>query len=264
MDTSVLIHLLSILLQVVAIFLAFRLIPLSGRRLAWILLSVAFLLMGARRLLDLLFAHSALGIPHYHALYDSVGWITSLLIVVGVYLIRDVFLAHKQAEEKFQTLATTAQDAIVIMEGRGKVSFWSAAAERLFGYTAGEALGRPLHELIVPARFREAALKGISGFVRTGQGLVIGKTVELRALRRDGTEFDAEHSISAVRIGDGWCAMGVVRDITARKEAERSLQEQLDELRRFEKLAVGRELRVKELVEENRALKDKLAKLERS
>ena len=93
---------------------------------------------------------------------------------------------------------------------------------------------------------------------------MIGKTLELRVLRRDGTEFDAEHSISAVRMGKGGWARGVVGDITARKEAERSLQEQLDELRRFEKLAVGRELRVKELAEENRALTDKLAKLERS
>ena len=140
MEASALINLLSVLLQVAAIVLAFRLIPLTGRRLAWILLSAAFLLMGCPAVAGFALRPQRPRHSPLSRLYDSLGWITSLLIVVGVYLIRDVFLAHKQAEEKFQTLAASAQDAIVIMEGRGKVSFWSVAAERLFGYTAGEVV----------------------------------------------------------------------------------------------------------------------------
>lgn len=264
MDASALIHLLSVLLLIAAIVLAFRLIPLTGRRLAWLLLSAAFLLMGLRRVVEYAFDHEAIGTAWRHAVTDTIALVMSLFVVGGVYLMREVFLERKRAEDRFRSVSAAAQDAVVMIDATGKIYVWNDAATRLFGYTPEEALGGTLHELIVPARFRDAALAGFKRFHETGAGPVIGKTVELVARRKDGTEFPAEHSISALQVDGVWHAVGIVRDITERKEIQRKLEEQVDELRRFEKLAVGRELRMQELAEENRALKDKLAKPEQS
>jgi PAS domain S-box-containing protein len=262
MDTSALIHLLSVLLQVAAIVLAFRLIPLTGRRLAWLLLSAAFLLMGLRRVIEYAFEHEAIIMAWHNAIMEISGLVVSLFAVGGVYLMREVFLERKRAEDRFRSVNAAAQDAVVMIDATGKIYVWNDAATRLFGYTPEEAQGGKLHELIVPARFRDAALAGLQRFHETGTGPVIGKTVELVARRKDGTEFPAEHSISALRVDGVWHAVGIVRDITERNASRRKLEKQLDELHRFEKLAVGRELRMQELAEENRVLKDKLAKRE--
>ncbi len=263
MDTSALIHLLSVLLQVAAIVLAFRLIPLTGRRLAWLLLCAAFALMGLRRVVEYAFEHEAIGMVWYNAVMEISGLVVSLSVAGGVYLMREIFLEHKRAQERFRSVCIAAQDAVIMVNAEGRIYIWNDAATRLFGFAPEEARSGKLHDLIVPARFHDAAVAGMNRFQETGAGPVIGKTVELIARRKDGTEFPAEHSISALQVDGVWHAVGIVRDITERKAAQRRLEEQLDELRRFEKLAIGRELRMQELAQENRALKDRLAKRER-
>lgn len=129
----------------------------------------------------------------------------------------------RESEEKFHQISVTAQDAILMMDGEGKVSFWNAAAERIFGYPAGQALGRELHSLIVPARFRDAFAAKFPAFLGSGQGAIIGKTVELVGLRNTGEEIPVELSVSAVQLHQQWHAVGILRDISERKQAERSL-----------------------------------------
>jgi diguanylate cyclase (GGDEF)-like protein/PAS domain S-box-containing protein len=143
---------------------------------------------------------------------------------------RDI-TARKQAEEamleseaKLRTVSESTQDAILMIGEWGKITFWNKAAETMFGYGRDEALGRNLAELIVPAKLREAHNRGLKAFQRTGEGPVIGKVLELPSLRRDGSEFIAEHSISAVNLKGKWHAVGVVRDITERKRTEERLR----------------------------------------
>ena len=135
----------------------------------------------------------------------------------------------RESEEKFRVISTSAKDAIIMMNNDGIISFWNEAAEKIFGYTSQEATNKELHPLIVPQRYIEAFRKGFSKFKITGEGPVIGKTLELTALRKDGPEFPVELSLSALKIKNKWCALGILRDITERKHAEEKLNNALKE-----------------------------------
>ena len=133
--------------------------------------------------------------------------------------------AVRHSEERFRTLAEAAQDAIIIIDAADRVIYWNPAAERMLGYSAGEALGRKVHDWLAPPRFREAAMAGLKVFAATGRGAAVGKTVELAALRKDGTEIPIELSLAASQVGGGWQAIGIIRDITERKRAESAARE---------------------------------------
>ena len=93
----------------------------------------------------------------------------------------------------------------------------------MFGYTKEEVAGHNLHTLLVPLPFREAHQRAYPHFQHTGQGSAVGKMVELAGLRRDGSEFPLELSLSTVHAKDAWHAIGIVRDITDRKELEQRI-----------------------------------------
>jgi PAS domain S-box-containing protein len=134
--------------------------------------------------------------------------------------------AHEGAgdgEALYRSLTETAQDAIICLDPGGIISLWNPAATRMFGYSASEALGLDLHAVIAPERDRARAAVGLRGFFETGEGKVVAVTSEAWAVRRDGTEFPVELTVSALRVGGRWRATGIVRDITARKQAEAAL-----------------------------------------
>jgi len=153
---------------------------------------------------------------------EFVAQVTGILSL-GMLRVADLEALTEQ-EEKFHLISSAAHDAVVMMDTEKRVSFWNPAAERMFGYTAEEILGRDLHDVIVPDRFRDAFRHGFEGFAQTGTGGVIGKTVELQGLRKDGTEFPVELSLSSVRRENGWHAVGLVRDVSERKLAEQVLE----------------------------------------
>lgn len=126
----------------------------------------------------------------------------------------------RESEEKFRKITSSALDAIIMMDDTGNISYWNEAAEEIFGYSAQEALGKEMHTFIAPPKYFGAYEKGVHTFKETGQGPVVGKTLELTAMRRDGTEFPIELSVSAVKIKSRWHSIGVLRDITDRKKAE--------------------------------------------
>lgn len=130
----------------------------------------------------------------------------------------------RESEEKFHQISASAQDAILMMDNEGKISFWNSAAERIFGYSAAEALGAELHSLIVPIRFREIFASRFPAFLGSGQGTIIGKTVELMGQRNTGEEIPVELSVSAIQLHQQWHAVGILRDISERKQAEQTLQ----------------------------------------
>ncbi len=132
-----------------------------------------------------------------------------------------------ESEEKFEKISASAQDAIICMDNDGNISFWNGAAETILGYTQQEALGKNLHALIVPERFREAHLKAFPAFQKTGKGAALGKTLELAAIRKDGTEFPVEIALSSSLIAGKWNGIGVLRDISERKIAQREIEQAL-------------------------------------
>ena len=130
----------------------------------------------------------------------------------------------QESEERFRAMSDSAQDAIIMIDSTGKITVWNKSAERIFGFTATEALGRNLHQLIVPDHYHEAHQKGFPKFLASGEGPAIGKTLELTAHRKTGETFPVELSLSGVRINNEWNAIGIVRDITIRKKAEDKLK----------------------------------------
>ncbi|MCK9379561.1 MAG: PAS domain S-box protein [Sulfuritalea sp.] len=124
------------------------------------------------------------------------------------------------SEERFRKVAASAQDGLIIVDQDGLITYWNPAAEKIFGYTSGETLGQPLHELLAPARYHDAFRAGWGHFRATGQGAVIGHTLEMSALHKDGEEFPVELSISSVTINGRWHATGILRDISERRRAE--------------------------------------------
>jgi PAS domain S-box-containing protein len=133
--------------------------------------------------------------------------------------------ALHESEEKFNVITATAKDAIIIMDNEGNISYWNEAAEKMFGYSAHDALGKEMHILLAPLKYHDAYKKGIRKFKTTGRGVAVGKTLELEAVRKDGTIFPVELSVSAVKVDEKWHATGIIRDITQRKETEESLRE---------------------------------------
>jgi two-component system, LuxR family, sensor kinase FixL len=133
--------------------------------------------------------------------------------------------ALRESEEKFHSITASAQDAILIMDDKGKIAYWNEAAEKIFGYSEKEVTGWPLHELLAPERFLEAHHKAFEHFKMTGEGAAVGKTVELAALKKDGTEFPIELSLSATVKNGRWSAIGMIRDISERKAMEKELKD---------------------------------------
>jgi two-component system, NtrC family, sensor kinase len=129
-----------------------------------------------------------------------------------------------ESEAKFRGISASAQEAILMMDDQGAVAYWNKAAEQIFGYSAEEAMGRDLHNLLAPRKYYEAFKKGFDLFKKTGQGPAVGKTLELEALRKDGSKFPMELSLSSVKVKDKWIAIGILRDITERIQAEEAIR----------------------------------------
>jgi len=135
----------------------------------------------------------------------------------------EMAVSLRESEEKFRTLAASAQDAFVMLDDEDRIIFWNRAAAGMFGYSEKEIGGLKFHEHFVPERLRAAHIKGLAHFKDTGTGPALGKTLEMPALRKDGTEFPVELSLAAVRLHERWAAIAVIRDITGRTRAQDTL-----------------------------------------
>ena len=146
--------------------------------------------------------------------------------------------ALQVSEEKFKKMSSSAHDAIIQMNDKGKIVFWNEAAQKIFGHTWEDVKGKDLHKLLVPHRYLTVFKKKFDAFKKSGQGSVVGKTVELCALRKDGSEFEIELSLSSYQDRGLWNSVGIVRDISDRKQIEKekeilisSLKKALDEIK---------------------------------
>jgi PAS domain S-box-containing protein len=130
------------------------------------------------------------------------------------------------SEQNSQAILDSALDCIIVIGDDGRVREWNIAAERLFGYRRERAVGRELVDLIIPPELRARHLAGLAQYRATGEGPVLGRRIEVPALRADGTRLDVELAITPYQVNGKPVFTAYVRDITERMrtEARRSAQ----------------------------------------
>ncbi|MFC1857023.1 PAS domain S-box protein [Thermodesulfobacteriota bacterium] len=207
-----------------------------------------------------------------------------LLIIFGVTILflvqarireKETIAALAENEKKFRTVTDSVRDAIIMIDSDDKIFFWNSAASGLFGYEQEEVMGQNLHDFIVPEEIKPRVEKGLAQFKLTGEGPVFDGLLEFPALRKDGTQFPVELSVSPIKMEGKHYATGTARDITEPKRAKeavrrlneeleervrertaqfervnKDLQENMEQLERFSTLAHGREIRMIQLKQE--------------
>ena len=138
--------------------------------------------------------------------------------------------ALEESEKRKAAILDTALDAIITIDHESTVLEFNPAAEAMFGYTAAEAVGKPMDVLIVPPSLRAAHRRGIKRYLAGGDGPILGQRVEMTSMRADGTEFPAEIAIMPIQSEGPPLFTGQVRDLTERRRWEEELQLAREEL----------------------------------
>jgi diguanylate cyclase (GGDEF)-like protein/PAS domain S-box-containing protein len=136
----------------------------------------------------------------------------------------------RKSEARYRTVLDAAFDAIVIITPEGIVRWFNRGAERIFDRRAEEVIGQPV-TLLMPERYRELCVAGLHHYLRTGEARVVGGTIEIVGLRKDGSEFPIEMSLGETHEDGERLFTGVIRDVTERKEAENAVKESGERLR---------------------------------
>ncbi len=132
--------------------------------------------------------------------------------------------AIREGEEKHRLIIAAALDAVLEISVDGRIISWNPQAERVFGYSAAEAIGRSLADTIVPPDARDAYRKGLARLARTGEATLLNQRIEVMAQRRSGEIFPVELTITPVRSAGGVTFNAFLRDITDRRGAEEQLR----------------------------------------
>lgn len=138
----------------------------------------------------------------------------------------------RASETRFRSLLDSAPDAIVIVDKQGHITLTNIQTENWFGYSREELLGQPV-EILVPERFRETHVPQREHYQTAPSTRPMGRDVELYGLRKDGSEFPVEISLSPIKTDQGMLVTSIIRDITVRKQAEeaqRQVQARYQEL----------------------------------
>jgi PAS domain S-box-containing protein len=138
---------------------------------------------------------------------------------------QQVETALRESENRLRAVLDSALSAVVVISTDELILDWNSRAEAMFGWSRQDALGKELGETIIPLRYREAHRRGLAHFLSTGQGPVIGRLLEMQAMKRGGDEFPVELSISALRTGRTTTFCAFITDLTERKRAEKALRE---------------------------------------
>jgi PAS domain S-box-containing protein len=128
--------------------------------------------------------------------------------------------ALEASKRHVEQVIETAVEAFVSMDDQGLITDWNAAAERMFGLSRGQAVGRLLGETIVPPRFREAHARGVDRFLRTGERRVLDRRIEINAWHRSGREFPVELSIWGTNENGRWTFTASLHDVSERRRAD--------------------------------------------
>ncbi len=164
--------------------------------------------------------------------------------------------ALHESELRWRSVTQSAIDAIISADSSGNICSWNRGARLIFGYTEEEVLGKPV-SMLMPERYRQEHQAGIERVNTTGQTRMIGRVVELHGLRKDGTEFPLELSLSQWETAQGKFYSGIIRDITRRKQTEEEI------LRLNTELEERVRQRTADLESANRQLQSEIAERER-
>jgi PAS domain S-box-containing protein len=128
--------------------------------------------------------------------------------------------ALRESEARKAAILDAALDCVIIMDHEGLIRHWNSAAERTFGYRRDEVLGTELAAKIIPPSLRERHRRGLAHYLSTGEGPVLGRRIEVSAMRADGSEFPCELAISPIHIGERPLFTAYLRDISERQGME--------------------------------------------
>jgi PAS domain S-box-containing protein len=162
---------------------------------------------------------------------DDVPAVTAFANQIAIAMERArLYQETRESEERFRAMSASAQDALIMTDDAGRISFWNEAAERIFGYSNQEAVGREVYLLLAPQHYQKAYRHVFEKPTPAGQGPAVGRTFELTAMKREGAELPVEISLSTVMLKGRWHAIGIIRDISERKKAEEALRQYAAEL----------------------------------
>ena len=133
-------------------------------------------------------------------------------------------------EIRFRAVAQSSNDAIIIGDQAGNILFWNSGAQTIFGYQSEEVVGKSL-TMLMPKRYRAPHQQGMARFCGKGETHILGKTVELHGLKKNGEEFPLELTLSAWTESSQQFFSGIIRDISQRKDAEEALRESEEKYR---------------------------------
>ena len=137
----------------------------------------------------------------------------------------------EQSEERNRLIMNSSLNAIITIDKKGLISFWNSRAEQMFGWKNSEVIGQPLHDTIIPNVHKANHVKGMDHYIKTGEGPVLNKNLELPAINRNGTEFPIEISIIPIQQNNELFFCSFIQDISERKKAENQLKIQEEKYR---------------------------------
>ncbi|KPB04520.1 bifunctional diguanylate cyclase/phosphodiesterase [Bacillus sp. CHD6a] len=174
-------------------------------------------------------SHQTHGYDAFNSIYLAYGIALIILILLGfvfVSVLIDRRFENQSiiSERRFLSVIESANDAIIISDSTSTIISWNNGAENIFGFTKKEVVGQKL-QTIIPKRYQQAHRKGMDRYIATGEPKVIGKTVELEAVKKDGSEIPIELSLAAWKESDAIYFSSIIRDITDRKRNEKKINQ---------------------------------------
>jgi two-component system, cell cycle sensor histidine kinase and response regulator CckA len=145
---------------------------------------------------------------------------------------------QRENQARKNAILESALDCIITVDHEGRIFEWNRAAENAFGYRRADVLGKQMIELIIPPALRAQCRRGLSGYLAAGQSDLLGKRIEMTALRSDGTEFPVELTVTRVPVEGPPIFTGFFRDMTERRQLEEQLR-QLQKMESIGQLAAG-------------------------
>ncbi|MBH0164181.1 EAL domain-containing protein [Fictibacillus sp. 7GRE50] len=146
------------------------------------------------------------------------------MVFISTFIDRRFEYQSILSERKFRSVIESANDSIILSDRTGTIISWNKGAELIFGFNEKEALGKNL-QIIIPDKFKVAHQQGMERYLLSGEPKVIGNTVELEGLRKDGSEFPIELSLAAWQEDDQVYFSSIIRDITERKRNEKKINQ---------------------------------------
>ena len=129
-----------------------------------------------------------------------------------------------ESEEKFRTISTSANDGIIMIDSKDNIIYCNIAAENIFGYKENEIIGNTLDRIIHSGKHHDTFINALRKLKKKEKSTIADKIIEMTAIKKDGNEFPIELSLSSVKINKEWNAVGIIRDITERVQANTKLQ----------------------------------------